>query len=81
MRRDGHCSGHLEDHAVALLEERLPEGLARRVRMARLMRSNVLGRTTPHRDALLAALEDDPPHGLEELRASLLELVGERRGR
>jgi hypothetical protein len=69
----------VEDHAVALLEQRLPEALARRVRMARLMRSNILGLTPPHRDALLAALEDDPPHGLEELRAALLDLVGERR--
>lgn len=71
----------VEDHAVALLEQRLPEALARRLRMARLMRSNVLGLTTSHRKTLLAALEDDPPHGLEELRVALLELVGEKSGR
>ena len=69
----------VEDHAVALLEPRLPDALARRVRIARLMHSNVLGLTPPHRDAFLAALKDDPPRGLEELRAALLELVRHER--
>ena len=67
----------VENHAVALLEQRLPEPLARRLRMSRLMGTNVLGLTAKHRETLLAALED-PPHGLEELR-DVLRSESERR--
>jgi hypothetical protein len=61
----------VDERLLRELARVVPPTLARRLDTALTYRAKVLGLTIAERKAILAALED-PPAGLEELRAALL---------
>ena len=72
----------VDERLLRELARVVPPTLGRRMDTALFYRAKVLGLTVDERKAILAALED-PPAGLEELRALLLENrlgVGQERG-
>lgn len=62
----------VDERLLTELARLLPPTLARRLDTALFYRAKVLGLTIAEREAVLAALEE-PPAGLEELRAALLK--------
>jgi hypothetical protein len=62
----------VDERLLRELARVVPPALARRLDTALFYRAKVLGLTVAERRAILAALED-PPAGLEELRATLLQ--------
>jgi hypothetical protein len=62
----------VDERLLRRLAEVVPPAVARRLDMALLYRAAVLGLTRSERRAIVAALEN-PPSGLENLRATLVQ--------
>ena len=62
----------VDERLLRRLAEVVPPAVARRLDMALFYRAAVLGLTSAERRAILAALEN-PPSGLENLRATLVQ--------
>ena len=62
----------VDERLLRRLAEVVPPAVARRLDMALFYRAAVLGLTSAERRAILAALEN-PPSGLENLRATLIQ--------
>jgi hypothetical protein len=62
----------VDERLLRRLAEVVPPAVARRLDMALFYRAAVLGLTAAERRAILVALED-PPSGLENLRATLIQ--------
>jgi hypothetical protein len=62
----------VEERRLRQLLQVVPPIVARRLETALFYRAAVLGLTAPERRAILAALEN-PPAGLENLRATLIQ--------
>ena len=62
----------VEERLLRQLLQVVPPIVARRLETALFYRAAVLGLTAPERRAILAALEN-PPAGLENLRATLIQ--------
>ena len=62
----------VDERLLRRLAEVVPPAVARRLDMALFYRAAVLGLTSAERRVILAALEN-PPSGLENLRATLIQ--------
>ena len=62
----------VDERLLRRLAEVVPPAVARRLDLALFYRAAVLGLTAAERRAILAALENPPP-GLENLRATLIQ--------